>query len=131
MNFYDKMAIVCRHIPKGTVAVPTGRSPFSARSRKTPGRWATVSGKIWRGIRFRPTASSTPRGTEAARDILKPGICRSAFSRRRAWRWCARKGLKVDLKRFGWKNTLDDAMMIEAEFRKQEAKEDAESWNAG
>ena len=112
MTFYEKMAVVCRRIPRGTVA--------------TYGQIALLCGyptharQVGYGLKHELAGADIP----AHRVVNAKGILSGAASFET---WDMQKqlltgegvevlwtedGWKVDLKKFGWKNTMEEAEAI-------------------
>lgn len=117
MNFYQKMALACARIPAGSVA--------------TYGQIALLCGKpqnsrqVGYGLKHGLAGENVP----AHRIVNAKGLLSGAVyfdtpdlqkrlleSEGVAVRQTSR-GWQVDLKRFGWKNTMADAMELKEAFR--------------
>ncbi len=120
LDFYQKIGIVCRRIPSGKVA--------------TYGQIALLCGKpknsrqVGYGLKMGLAGGDVP----AFRVVNSKGILSGAFHFETydlqkilltedgvevIW---TPEGFRVDLKRFGWKNTMEDALAIEEEFKRAE-----------
>lgn len=123
LDFYKKIGIVCRRIPPGRVA--------------TYGQIALLCGKpknsrqVGYGLKMGLAGGDVP----AFRVVNAKGILSGAFHFETydlqkilltedgvevVW---TPEGFRVDLKRFGWKNTMEDALAIEEEFKRAEKEE--------
>lgn len=119
MDFYRRMGIVCRHIPEGKVA--------------TYGQIALLSGKpanarqVGYGLRHGLAGEKIP----AYRVVNSKGVLSGACYFET---WDMQKillqdegvevtwkedGWAVDLKKYGWKNTLDEACELERIFEQE------------
>lgn len=122
LDFYGKVGIVCRKIPEGKVA--------------TYGQIALLCGKpknsrqVGYGLKMELAGEDIP----AYRVVNSKGILSGAshfetFDLQKlllaedgvevVW---TPDGWKVDLKRFGWKNTMEEALEIQEEFKRAEAR---------
>ena len=122
MNFYQKMSIVCKHIPEGKVA--------------TYGQIALLCGKpknarqVGYGLRENLTGEDIPahrivnaKGELSGevhfefldmQKLLLQEEDVEVFRDGDKWR--------VDLKKYGWKNTMEDVERIQKEIEKAEDK---------
>ena len=119
MDFYQKMALVCGRIPEGRVA--------------TYGQIALLCGKPKnsRKVGFALNRGLSGEKTNAHRVVNRRGILSGAanfetFDMQRLLleqegiqvTWTP-KGWQVELKRFGWKSTMEDAVMFRKLFEKE------------
>lgn len=114
-DFYRRIGIVCRHIPEGKVA--------------TYGQIALLCGKPKNSRQVGYALREGLAGKVPAFKVVNSrGILSGAFHFETAdlqrilltedgveVTWTP-DGWKVDLKRFGWKNTMDDALELQKEF---------------
>lgn len=118
LSFYEKIGIVCRRIPEGKVA--------------TYGQIALLCGKpknsrqVGYGLKMGLAGENIP----AYRVVNSRGILSGAghfetFDLQKLLLtedgveviWTP-DGWKVDLKKFGWKNTMEEALRLQEEFKK-------------
>lgn len=119
LDFYQKVGIVCRRIPSGTVA--------------TYGQIALLCGKPRnaRQVGYALKMGLAGKDVPAYRVVNGRGILSGAFHFETydlqkllltedgvevLW---TPEGWKVDLKRFGWKNTMEEALALQEEFKKK------------
>ncbi len=120
MDFYKRVGIVCRQIPRGKVA--------------TYGQIALLCGrpKNARQVGYGLRQGLAGEGTPAYRVVNSRGILSGAasfetFDMQRmllegecvAVTW-TEDGWKTDLKEYGWKNTMEDAVYLKGLFEKEE-----------
>lgn len=116
MDIYRRIDLVCSRIPRGRVP-PTARSPCSAGSRGTPEQMGYCFEK---GAGRRGRAG--PPGGERRRDPKRAAHFASMDLQCLLLReegvevlWTP-KGWKTDLKRYGWKNTMEEALELNRAF---------------
>ena len=119
MDIYRRIGVVCKRIPEGRVA--------------TYGQIALLCGKPKNSRQVGYALNRGLAGEEAnahrvvnSRGILSGAASFETFEMQKhlleqeavkvAW---TPKGWQVDLKRFGWKNTLEDAVMLRELFERQ------------
>lgn len=115
MNFYERVSVVCRRIPYGSVA--------------TYGQIALLCGKPnhSRQVGYALNHILSGSGTPAHRVVNHQGFLTgaSAFDTPDMQRLLLEQegvkvtGQRVDLKRYGWKNTLGEAEQLRALFEKE------------
>lgn len=125
LDFYEKIGIVCRRIPAGRVA--------------TYGQIALLCGKPQnsRQVGYGLKKGLAGRDVPAFRVVNAKGILSGAahfdtFDQQKILLtedgveviWTP-EGFRVDLKRFGWRNTMEEALAIEEEFKRAEEKTEA------
>ena len=118
LDFYEKIGIVCRRIPAGRVA--------------TYGQIALLCGKPRnsRQVGYGLKKGLAGRDVPAFRVVNAKGILSGAahfdtFDQQKILLtedgveviWTP-EGFWVDLKRFGWRNTMEEALAIEDEFKR-------------
>lgn len=116
-DFYYRVGVVCRRIPEGTVA--------------TYGQIALLCGKpknsrqVGYALKMGLAGDVPAHRVMNSRGILSGAPHFETYDLQKillteegvAVEWTP-DGWKVDLKRFGWKNTMDDALELEKEFKK-------------
>lgn len=119
MDFYKRMALVCQQIPigkaatYGQIALLCGR-PRNARQvgyalnrglagGDAPAHRIVNAKGVLSGAQAFPTPSLQKQMLE------KEGVCAI---------WTV-EGWKIDLKKVGWKNTMEDAVKLRTEFEKR------------
>ena len=115
MDFYKRVAIVCKHVPYGKVAT-YGQIALLCQK---PGNSRQVGYALSRKI---------TEDVNAHRIVNSQGLLSGAgsfnidFPQKRLLKEEGVKvnsEMKVDLKVYGWKSTLDDALLLEAIFMKE------------
>ena len=115
MDFYKRVAIVCQHIPYGKVATYGQIALLCQKPQHSRQVGFALARKIKEDVKaYRIINSQGYLSGAGAFDIDFPqkklleeeGIEVSPE-------------LQVDLKKYGWKNTLDDALLLEAIFKKK------------
>lgn len=124
MDFYQRMGLVCRRIPRGCVA--------------TYGQVALLCGKPRNARQVGYALNRGLAGTRvpAHRIVNSRGILSGAASFETADQqvlmlegegvevFWTKDGYRVDLERYGWKNTLEDALALREEFGQPEGSSD-------
>ncbi len=120
MDFYQRVELVCSFIPKGTVV--------------TYGQIALLCGKPRnaRQVGYSLNHNKAGKDAPAHRVINARGILSgaAAFATHNSQKVLLEKegvkvhytedGLWVDIKKYGWKNTMDDALWLREEFKKRD-----------
>lgn len=116
-DFYQRIGIVCREIPAGKVA--------------TYGQIALLCGKprnsrqVGYGLKYGLAGRDVPAYKVVnAKGILSGAIHFDTYDMQRTLLEAdgievtrTPEGFRVDLERFGWKNTLEDAKRLDEKFR--------------
>lgn len=119
MDFYKRIGVVCRHIPDGKVATYGQIALLCGRPRN--------SRQVGYGLKHDLAGSRVP----AYRVINSKGILSGAshfdtYDMQKLLLigdgieviWTP-EGWRVDLKKYGWKNTMEDALLLQKEFDAQ------------
>lgn len=118
LDFYEKIGIVCRRIPEGKVA--------------TYGQIALLCGKpknsrqVGYGLKMGLAGENIPAYRVVNSRGILSGACHfETFDLQKlllmedgvevVW---TPDGWKVDLKKFGWKNTMEEALKLQEEFER-------------
>lgn len=119
MDIYEKIGIVCERIPRGSVAT-YGQIALLCQKPKNSRQ---VGYALSRGLAGRGGEAAAHRVVNS-RGILSGAAGFETFDMQKllleqegvevVW---TPKGWQVDLKKFGWKNTLEDALMLEKQFQ--------------
>lgn len=119
MDFYKRVTLVCSWIPEGTVASygqiallcgkpQNARQVGYALNRGLAGEDAPAHRVVnARGVLSGAASFDTPG--EQKKRLEKEGVRVKQIS----------EGWQVDLNRYGWKHTLDDALLMKAIFEKE------------
>ena len=120
VSMYERIGIVCGEIPEGRVAT-YGQIALLC---KKPGNSRQVGYALKYGLAGEKGRAASHRVVNS-RGILSGAASFETFDRQKilleqegvevAW---TVKGWQVDLKRFGWKNTLEEAVALEERFKK-------------
>ncbi len=120
VSMYERIGIVCGEIPEGRVAT-YGQIALLC---KKPGNSRQVGYALKYGLAGEKGRAAAHRVVNS-RGILSGAASFETFDRQKilleqegvevAW---TVKGWQVDLKRFGWKNTLEEAVALEERFKK-------------
>jgi len=115
MDFYKRVAIVCQHIPYGKVATYGQIALLCQKPQNSRQVGYALAQKIKEDVKaYRIINSQGYLSGAGAFDIDFPQK-----------KLLEEEGvevnleMRVDLKKYGWKNTLDDALLLEAIFKKE------------
>lgn len=120
VSMYERIGIVCGEIPEGRVAT-YGQIALLC---KKPGNSRQVGYALKYGLAGEKGRAAAHRVVNS-RGILSGAASFETFDRQKILleqegvevTWTV-KGWQVDLKRFGWKNTLEEAVALEERFKK-------------
>ena len=114
MNFYKRVATVCKHIPHGKVATYGQIALLCQKPHNSRQVGYALSRKITETIPahrvvnhqgYLSGAAAFKESFPQKEQLKAEGVVVSA-------------DLRVDLEKYGWNNTLDDALLLEAIFNK-------------
>ena len=119
MDFYEKLAIVCHHIPHGTVATYGQLALLCGRPRNAR--------QVGYALREGLAGEQVPAHRVVnAKGILSGAACFETWDMQKLllqnegveviW---TEDGWRVDLKKFGWKNTMEDVLEIGREMERE------------
>ena len=98
-----------------------GRSLCCAESPITPDRWDMPSAPEEPGRKSRHTGSSAPEGIlSGAASFDTPDMQKLLLEGEGVKVEWTPEGYRVDLKRFGWRNTLEEAEALRARFEMEQ-----------
>jgi methylated-DNA-protein-cysteine methyltransferase-like protein len=113
MDFYKRVVIVCQHIPYGKVAT-YGQIALLCQKPK-------ASRQVGYGLSRKITEEVNAHRVINSQGYLSGAGAFDVYHPQR--RLLEEEGvevseeLRVDLKKYGWKNTLDEALLLEALFK--------------
>ena len=116
MDFYKRVFIVCNYIPYGNIATygqiallcqkpANSRQVGYALRAKIKGE--VPAHRVVNSQGYLSGAGAFEFGTPQKRLLEKEGVTVDGE-------------LRVDLKKYGWKNTLDDALLLESIFKQED-----------
>ena len=115
MDFYKRVAIVCQHIPYGKVATYGQIALLCQKPQNSRQVGYALARKIKEDVKaYRIINSQGYLSGAGAFDMdfpQKRGLEEEGVE--------VSPELRVDLNKYGWKNTLDDALLLEAIFKKE------------
>lgn len=119
MDFYKRVGIVCFRIPEGKVATYGQIALLCGRPKNSRQvGYALKTGLAGENVPAYKVVNSRGILSGASHfethDLQKILLTEDGVEA--AW---TPDGWKVDLKRFGWKNTMEEALKLEAEFKRE------------
>lgn len=119
MDFYTRTALVCRHIPKGTVAT-YGQIALLCGYPKNARQAGYALGHGLAGEDVCAHRVVNAKGMlSGVASFPTPDLQKQLLEKEGVSVVWTSEGWKVDLKKYGWKNTMDDALYLRAEFEKR------------
>jgi methylated-DNA-protein-cysteine methyltransferase-like protein len=123
MDFYKRIVLVCKQIPYGRVATYGQIALLCQRPKNSRQVGYGLSRKITEDVNahrivnsqgFLSGASAFSKNSPQRKLLEKEGVIVLETEN-----YSGPPELKVDLKLYGWKNTLDDALYLEAIFKQE------------
>ncbi len=119
MDFYQKMGLVCRRIPEGTVATYGQVALLCQKPRHA----RQVGHGLKLGLAGKVPAHrvvNSKGGLSGAGYFEMPDMQKLLLEEEGVQVTLSTKGWKVDLKKYGWKNTLQEAKELAVLFEKED-----------
>jgi len=115
MDFYKRVAIVCQHIPYGKVATYGQIALLCQKPQNSRQVGFALARKIKEDVNAYRIINS--QGYLSGADAFELDLPQKRLLEEEGVE--VSQDLRVDLKKYGWKNTLDDALFLEAIFKKE------------
>lgn len=119
MDFYRRMSLVCALIPYGTAATYGQIALLCGKPRNA----RQVGYALNRGLAGKDVPAHrvvNARGIlSGAASFDTPGTQKKLLEKEGIKVRCVEEGWQVDLKKYGWKHTLEDALVLKAQFEKE------------